>query len=169
MQKEEHYMESILYVGMDVHTSNYRELCVCYKENPSNNADRGADSPVCSMRYKLGLLSYLPDARSLSCKKRAWRHLQNGICLISSWLAGTNLCSCWTASTLLLLPQTSHVSYEESESGNTFLCGSLLFICEKKLLHHSGRCPETEKKLCGIHTKGQNKKGSLHSTSSPLS
>ena len=26
MQKEEHYMESILYVGMDVHTSNYT-LC----------------------------------------------------------------------------------------------------------------------------------------------
>ena len=26
MQKEEHYMESILYVGMDVHTTNYT-LC----------------------------------------------------------------------------------------------------------------------------------------------
>ena len=26
MQKEEHYMDSILYVGMDVHTSNYT-LC----------------------------------------------------------------------------------------------------------------------------------------------
>ncbi len=26
MQKEEHYMESMLYVGMDVHTSNYT-LC----------------------------------------------------------------------------------------------------------------------------------------------
>ena len=26
MQKEEHYMESILYVGLDIHTSNYT-LC----------------------------------------------------------------------------------------------------------------------------------------------
>ena len=32
MQKEEHYMESILYVGMDVHTTNYT-LCTYTIEN----------------------------------------------------------------------------------------------------------------------------------------